>query len=139
MKFLISYIESYNATVLGAPTADDEGKGSVTEEPWLFLLIAIAAIVGGICLGAYLIAYELYLKYPKPVRKVRKYRKTLKKKVPPTILIINRDSAIKTSFKSKSSDILSTLSGKPKSQIIAKNKIIKKTLENKSAESLNEK
>ena len=50
------------------------------EDVLMFQIISIVAIAGVIGLTGYLIAYQKVLKYPKSVRKVRSYRKDLKKK-----------------------------------------------------------
>jgi hypothetical protein len=139
VDFLISYIVFYNATGGLIVIGNGNGKGSVTEEPWIFLFIAIASIAGGACLGGYLIAYQLYLKYPKPVRKIRKYRKTLKKKESPSIDITGRDKAFNTTYKSISANILSDLKGKPKIQMVKKEKIAEKIVESKPPEPVNKK
>lgn len=99
--FRISYTVFHNPPSPAAAAAagdDDDDKTKVVTEPWVNLLIAIAAIVGGSCLGAYLVAYQLYLKYPVPVRKIRKYRKTLKKKVSPALEIMSRKEAVMSEY-----------------------------------------
>ena len=106
---------------------DDDGKTEVVTEPWVNLLIAIAAIAGGSCLGAYLVAYQLYLKYPVPVRKVRKYRKTLKKKVSPALEIMSRTEAFKMIYKTKLGNIATELKSKTPKKIVEKDKIIIKS------------
>ncbi|MHA1510037.1 MAG: hypothetical protein ACTSO6_15215, partial [Promethearchaeota archaeon] len=58
----ISYIETFDDTI---------------PEPWIFTGLFIISVIGAGVLAAYLIAYQTYLKYPVPVRKVRKYRKSL--------------------------------------------------------------
>jgi len=50
------------------------------EEVLLFQVISILAIVATLAVTGYLIAYQKVLKYPKSIRKVRGYRKGLKKK-----------------------------------------------------------
>ncbi|MFX1316428.1 MAG: hypothetical protein ACFE9T_11230 [Promethearchaeota archaeon] len=75
------------------------------EEPWLFLLLLIIASILATCIGAYLIAYYKVLRYPRPVRKVRKYRKTLRKKDAPSTPIIGRERAFKGAYKHELSTI----------------------------------
>ncbi len=106
IHFLVSYTVFYNppSPAVAVPDDDDNGKTTVVQEPWVNLLIAIAAIVGGGCLGAYLLAYQLYLKYPPAVRKVRKYRKTLKKKAPPKTEIDSREASFKNIYMNKLGD-----------------------------------
>ena len=100
--FNISYIvftPTPPGGALPAPGGGNGGKDIVREEPWINLLILIAAIAGAIGIGTYLVAYQLFLKYPKPVRKVRKYRKTLKKKKAPSVDITSRENAFNDKFK----------------------------------------
>lgn len=63
-------------------------------EPLLFAGLFIISVIGATVLAAYLIAYQTYLKYPVPVRKVRKYRKTLSSDKTPGVGIVSQ----KTSF-----------------------------------------
>ncbi|MFW9989143.1 MAG: hypothetical protein ACFFC3_10840 [Candidatus Odinarchaeota archaeon] len=60
------------------------------------LLGVSMVIISG--LAIYLYAYYAYLKYPKQVRKVRKYRKTLNRKSPPSVGIMDRESAFKKKY-----------------------------------------
>ena len=109
--FVISYTVFYNPPPPAADDDDDKTKTTFIEEPWFNVLIAIAAIVGAICLGGYLVAYQLYLKYPKPVRKVRKYRRTLKRKKMPSVEITSREKAFNLIYREFSATTL--LKGKP--------------------------
>ena len=95
---------------------DDGGKDVVKEEPWINLVIAIAAIAGAIGIGGYLVAYQLYLKYPKTVRKIRKYRRTLKRKGDPSVEITSKEKSINAVYKEHSS----TVSNLPKGKISGK-------------------
>ena len=95
------------------------------EESLLFLILLIVAIIVGVALASYIIYYQRFLKYPKPVRKVRKYRKTLKKKKAPSVNITNREKAFKKIYKERfTSDMLK---GKVSEEIIAEDKVVKKT------------
>ncbi len=64
-------------------------------EPWLFLGLFIIALMAAIVITGYLIAYQTYLKYPIPVRKVRKYSKTLNDADNPKVPILPRERAFK--------------------------------------------
>lgn len=64
----------------------------------LFEVLLTIAIIGSGCLGGYLILYQRILKYPKPVRKTRKFRFSLKKEKSPNITIISRNSAFKSVY-----------------------------------------
>ncbi|MBA7647454.1 hypothetical protein ES703_55226 [subsurface metagenome] len=57
------------------------------------------AVVGIIILGSYFIAYQRVLKYPKPVRKVHKFKRTLKRKSAPSVEITGRDDSFKSLHK----------------------------------------
>ncbi|GAG70297.1 unnamed protein product, partial [marine sediment metagenome] len=59
----------------------------------------IASIVAAITIGGYFIAYQKYLKYPKSVRKVHKFKRTLKRKSAPSVDIISRDDSFKSLHK----------------------------------------
>ena len=100
--FVISYIV-FTPDVPGSTTILSNGGGGgedkVIPEPWTNLVIAIAAIGGAICIGTYLIAYQVILKYPKPVRKVRKYRRTLKRSKMPKAEITRREKAFSDKYK----------------------------------------
>ncbi len=69
------------------------------QEPWFFTLLLIIASIIGACIGGYLIAYYKVLRYPRPVRKVRKYRKTLRKTNAPSTPIVDRERAFKGAYK----------------------------------------
>ncbi len=69
------------------------------QEPWFFLLLLIIASIIGACIGGYLIAYYKVLRYPRPVRKVRKYRRSLRKTNAPSIPIVDRERAFKGVYK----------------------------------------
>ena len=72
-----------------------ETFSDIIPEPWLFLGLFIIAVIAVIVITGYLIAYQTYLKYPIPVRKVRKYGKTLNDSVNPKVPILPRDKAFK--------------------------------------------
>jgi hypothetical protein len=70
------------------------------EDTDLFILAFILISIGAACLAAYTIYYQLVLKYPKQVRKVRKYRKTLNKGKAPDSQISNREILVKSKYRS---------------------------------------
>ncbi|TFG08339.1 MAG: hypothetical protein EU539_02580 [Promethearchaeota archaeon] len=72
------------------------------EQSLIFQILLIIGIIVLTSFTGYIIYYQKVLKYPKPVRKVRKYRKTLNKSNPPNISITSRESAFKSSYKTKS-------------------------------------
>jgi hypothetical protein len=85
----------------------------IFREPWFFRVLLIIAGVTGLCIGGYLFAYQRVLKYPKPVRKVRKYRRTLPKKKEPTTYILEREKAFKKEYDKELHKTSSYLKGKP--------------------------
>ena len=52
------------------------------EEVLFFQILTVVGITSAIGIGGYLFAYQRVLKYPKPIRVVRKFRHNLKKKNP---------------------------------------------------------
>ncbi|MHA2181541.1 MAG: hypothetical protein ACXAAH_08975 [Promethearchaeota archaeon] len=69
-----------------------------SSEPWIFAALLALVSVATVCLGGYFIAYQRILKYPRPVRKVRKYKRTLNKRTAPSDLIRSREVAFKKSY-----------------------------------------
>ena len=70
----------------------------VVLEPWIFTTLLIVASIIATGVGSYLVAYQKVLKYPRPVRKVRKFRKTLKRKRTPNVIIFNRERAFRRTY-----------------------------------------
>ena len=62
-------------------------------EPEIFRLLLILAAVAGGLVGSYFILYQRIFKYPLPVRKVRKYRRTLNKSEDPKKRITTQEAA----------------------------------------------
>ncbi|MHA1986791.1 MAG: hypothetical protein ACW98D_09145 [Promethearchaeota archaeon] len=83
----ISYTESWT----DPPLASDP-------EPWINAVLLVLVSAASICLGGYFIAYQRILKYPRPVRKVRKFKRTLNKSSAPAIQIRSRETAFKKSY-----------------------------------------
>ena len=75
----------------------------ILSEPGYFRTLMIIAAVAATLIGGYFILYQRILKYPIPVRKVRKYRKTLNHEYPPARSITSRDSAFNKVFKKETS------------------------------------
>jgi hypothetical protein len=84
------------------------------EELILFQLILIGAIVATIGLGSYFYAYQKILKYPVPVRKVRKFRKSLDKKEAPKVAIMDRERSLKSKYQKEVDKSSKYLKSKPK-------------------------
>ena len=90
---------------------------------WVLLTVSSIAILG---LISYLIAYQRVLKYPKPVRKARKYRKTLQRSKDPSISILSRDKAFEGSYKSNLAKTSKSVVGKSSETPVTKDNIIAK-------------
>jgi hypothetical protein len=99
------------------------------QELFLFQLLLIIAIIGGVGITSYLYAYQKLLKYPKSVRKVRKYRKTLRKTRDPRTDIMEREKAFKVEYKTELDKTSKLLKGKSIEPIIKPEKILKKPVE----------
>lgn len=97
--------EEYEITIKSVTTEEDT---------LLWQILLLAAIIIGTAFAAYIVYYQRVLRFPKPVRKVRKYRRTLKKKSAPKTDIISREKAFK--------DIYSEELGKGTKQIKIKTK-----------------
>ncbi|MFW9882362.1 MAG: hypothetical protein ACFFG0_55580, partial [Candidatus Thorarchaeota archaeon] len=76
----------------------------IFSEPWVFtaLLVLASVITAGV--GGYLIAYQRILRYPRPVRKVMKYRRTLNKTKAPEVPIMPPDFAFKKAYNQELSE-----------------------------------
>ncbi|MFW9874241.1 MAG: hypothetical protein ACFFG0_14140 [Candidatus Thorarchaeota archaeon] len=86
----------------------------IFSEPWVFtaLLVLASVITAGV--SGYLVAYQRILRYPRPVRKVIKYRRTLNKSKAPEVLIIPQEIAFKIAYNqelSETSNFLKLKSG----------------------------
>lgn len=68
------------------------------ETPWFFSGIFIIALVAAVALTGFLIAYIKVWRYPVPVRKVRKYNKTLAKEKGPDLKIVTRKTAFNKNY-----------------------------------------
>jgi len=73
----------------------------IIPEPLLFAGLFIISVIGAGVLFAYLIAYQTYLKYPVPVRKVRKYRKTLSSDKTPSVGIVSQKRSISKNYQNE--------------------------------------
>lgn len=86
-------------------------------EPEIFRLLLILALVAGTAVGTYFILYQRIFKFPLPVRRVRKYRKTLNKVEAPRSPIAESGTLFKKTYKKqleKSSKYLKIESAKNK-------------------------
>ncbi|MFW9782525.1 MAG: hypothetical protein ACFFFB_09610, partial [Candidatus Heimdallarchaeota archaeon] len=70
-------------------------------EPEVFRILLIISIIAASLVGSYFIAYYKVLRYPIPVRKVRKYNKNLDDLNPPSVQIIERKESFKVQYKNE--------------------------------------
>ena len=75
-----------------------ETISDVIVEPWIFTALLVIASIVTIIVGGYLYAYQKILKYPRPVRKVVKYKKSLNKSNLPNVLILDREDLFRRAF-----------------------------------------
>ena len=101
---------------------------SPPDDFWIFIILLITASVIVISLTSYLILYKRVLQYPKPVRKVRKYERTLRKTNDPKVTITPRKDSFGVTFKDEIGKSTKFLKGKPSESIIQIDKIEKKKL-----------
>jgi len=124
------FVEDYEIIV--AATSEKE------EENIIFPILFAVSIILITSLAIYLYSYQAYLKFPKQVRKVRKYKKSLKRKSPPSVYIMGRESAFKSHYNEKLGKFTSDLKlkrhpgiVKPTEQEITPTKVTDKMLEQK--------
>ncbi|MHA2390907.1 MAG: hypothetical protein ACXAEX_02965 [Promethearchaeota archaeon] len=79
----------------------------------LFQILTAIGIIAAIIIGGYLYAYQKVLKFPKTVRKVRKYRKKLNKRSSPDVAITDRKKAFNSAYHKELSTSSKFLRGKP--------------------------
>jgi len=82
-------------------------------EPLIFRILLAVAIIAGVCIGGYFIAYYKVLRYPKAVRKVRKYRSTLNSPQNPSTEITSRKGSFKDTYGKELNKTTKHLKGQP--------------------------
>jgi len=92
-----------------------------------FLILLISALVASALLLVYFFYYRRVLRFPKPVRKVRKYRKSLRKENPPNVTIKTQKSL----FDKKYAKIVKRAPMKTQVSSSSKTKNVKSNLKNK--------
>jgi hypothetical protein len=92
---------------------------------WIFIILLITASIIAISLTSYLILYKRVLQYPKQVRKVRKYERTLKKTRDPKVNITARKDLFDDKFAGEIGKSSKYLKGKPTESSIQIDKIEK--------------
>ncbi len=96
------------------------------EESYLFQILFAIAVVAAAVLTTYIIYYQKVLKYPKPVRKVRKYRGSLNKEIPPSKPILEREKAFNTKYQAELKKSSKFLKGTPLNGKVLREKILGK-------------
>jgi len=96
-----------------------------SEPDFMFQIFFILATIGAAVLATYIILYQLILKYPVPVRKVRKYRKTLTRTKNPDVKIVERKTSFNKSFQEEINRTSKLLKGAPSSEKMVKPKLPK--------------
>jgi len=97
-----------------------------TPEPGIFMGLFIISVIGAVVLAAYLIAYQTYLKYPVPVRKVRKYRKTLSRDKTPGVGIVSQKTSFSKNYHTELKKTNKFLKGAPKNGKVMRDKLLDK-------------
>ncbi len=109
--------QRYEITIIVSRAPDDFG---------IFIILLVTASIILISLVSYLILYKRVLQYPKQVRKVRKYEKTLGKTKDPKVDITPRKDLFDVRFKDEIKNSKKNLKGKPSESTIQVDKIEKK-------------
>lgn len=96
------------------------------EEPWLFTGLFIIASIATIVLAGCLIAYIKVWRFPVPVRKVRKYRKTLSSDKTPGVGIVSQKTSFNKNYHTELKKTDKFLKGAPMNGKILKDKLLDK-------------
>ena len=100
-------------------------------EPLIFTILLIVAIIAAVCVGGYFIAYYKILRFPKSVRKVRKFRSTLKSGQNPSTSITSRKEGFGLKYKKELNKTSKHLKGVP-DETKVNNSINKQNLKKKT-------
>ncbi|MFX1400896.1 MAG: hypothetical protein ACFE8V_06575 [Promethearchaeota archaeon] len=100
------------------------------EESYLFQLLFALVAFGATILTVYIIYYQKVLKYPVPVRKVRKYRKTLINEEGPSKTIKAREKAFEDLYQEELKTSSKFIKGTPINGKILREKMLKDIDEN---------
>ena len=95
-----------------------------SEPDFIFQTFFILAAIGAAALATYIILYQLILKYPVQVRKVRKYRKTLQNINQPSVQISTRESSFAKIYQEEMGKTSKFLKGTPRDGIIVRDKLL---------------
>jgi hypothetical protein len=94
-------------------------------EVFIFQILLISAIVAAIVVAGYLILYWKVLRFPKPIRRVKKFGRSLRFKKPPRVDVVQREKAFKASFETELSGSSKFLKGKPSTELTKVDKLLK--------------
>ncbi|MFX1441771.1 MAG: hypothetical protein ACFFHV_00015 [Promethearchaeota archaeon] len=108
-------------------------------ESLLFLILFLVSICGITALASYYVYYRKVLRFPKPVRKVRKYRRSLKKKSAPSVDIIDRENGFKKVYSEELGKTSKSLKSKIAEEPLIVDKIKKKTTTTSTSEGIKKK
>jgi hypothetical protein len=114
VSLVISYIEILDTRI---------------NEPEIFQLLAAIAVIAGGIVATYFVLYQRILKYPLPVRKVRKYKKTLRTANPPKKHITSSKDAFNKLYKKEVNKSAKYTKTKP----VSKSDKIHKSIETKKS------
>jgi len=95
-------------------------------EPEIFRLLLILALIAGAVVGAYFILYQRIFKYPLPVRKVRKYRKTLNKSETPRTSITDSGTSFSKLYKKELNKTSKFMKASTKEELVIPSEKLKK-------------
>lgn len=96
------------------------------EQPWFFLGLFILSSMAAATLTGLLIAYVKVWRFPIPIRKIRKHRKTLSDEKPPDVKIMSREAAFKRNYSAEIDKTTKILKGSPLNGKIEKDKLFRK-------------
>jgi hypothetical protein len=113
-------------------------------EPWIYTALLVITSLVTVIVGGYLYAYQKILKYPRPVRKVIKFRKSLRRSNIPNVVIVSREKSFRNhyrhevsgsviNYKEKSGRVPLLQKAEPKvvEPVIESEELIKKSIEKK--------
>ena len=103
-------------------------------EPLIFTILLIVAIIAAASVGGYFIAYYKLLRFPKSVRKVRKFRSTLKRGQTPSTKITPRKEGFGLKYKKELTKTSKYLKGTPNELSVNINKTTKSSLNKQDLE-----
>ncbi|MFX1502162.1 MAG: hypothetical protein ACFFDH_14455 [Promethearchaeota archaeon] len=102
------------------------------DRSFIFRILLIVAIIASIALASYVYAYQKVLKFPRVIRKVRKYRRTLKSSKAPRLSILDRKKGFDSVYQKElitTSRFLKVKTKKEEKEEESPEKVIKKVPE----------